>query len=90
MTSLLVNTGDTLVAINVSSLTTTARMSDQQFYEFCRTNPELRIERNANGEVIIRPPVFVDTGNRNGRIFGQLYMWSEIDGTGEAFDLPDS
>lgn len=69
--------------INVSSLTTDAQMSDQQFYEFCHTNPELRIERNANGEVIIMLPAFADTGNRNGRIFGQLYIWSEIDGTGE-------
>jgi Uma2 family endonuclease len=71
--------------IDLSSLTATT-MSDQQFYEFCRTNPDLRVERNADGEIIVMPPAFSDTGNRNGRVFGQLYVWSETDGTGEAFD----
>jgi Uma2 family endonuclease len=36
--------------------------------------------------VIIMPPAFSDTGNRNGRLFGQVFIWSEADGTGEAFD----
>lgn len=86
MTSLLVNAANTPVPINLSALTATAPMSDQQFYDFCQTNPDLRIERNANGDVIVMPPAFADTGNRNGRLFGQLYIWSEADGTGEAFD----
>ena len=86
MTNLLVKSVQAAVPINLSSLTTMAKMSDQQFYNFCQTNPDLRIERNANGEIIIMPPAFSDTGNRNGRIFGQLYIWSEANGTGEAFD----
>ncbi|MEO0867024.1 MAG: Uma2 family endonuclease [Cyanobacteria bacterium J06642_11] len=86
MTNLLVKSIQAAVPINLSSLTTLAQMSDRQFYEFCRTNPDLRIERNADGEIIVMPPAFSDTGNRNGRIFGQLYIWSESDGTGEAFD----
>ncbi|MEM6252750.1 MAG: Uma2 family endonuclease [Cyanobacteria bacterium P01_D01_bin.156] len=86
MTNLLVKSVQAAVPINLSSLTTLAKMSNQQFYEFCRTNPELRIERSADGEIIVMPPAFSDTGNRNGRIFGQLFIWSEADGTGEAFD----
>ena len=86
MTSLLVKSEQMPLAINLSSLTTMSKMSDQQFYDFCRTNPDLRIERNANGEIIVIPPAFADTGNRNGRIFGQLFVWSEADATGEAFD----
>ncbi|MGB3493277.1 MAG: Uma2 family endonuclease [Elainellaceae cyanobacterium] len=86
MTSLLVSAVDMSVPINLSSLIATTPVSDRQFYEFCQTNPELRIERNANGDVIVMPPAFSDTGNRNGRLFGQLYIWSEADGTGEAFD----
>ncbi|MGL5076106.1 MAG: Uma2 family endonuclease [Waterburya sp.] len=46
----------------------------------------MRIEQNANGEIIVMPPVFADTGNRNGRVFGQLFVWSEANATGEAFD----
>ncbi|MBT9317194.1 Uma2 family endonuclease [Leptothoe spongobia] len=86
MTSLLVKSVEMSLLIDLSSLTIMSKMSDQQFYEFCRTNPELRIERTANGEIIVMPPAFADNGNRNGRIFGQLYVWSETDGTGEAFD----
>ncbi|KAM3115310.1 Uma2 family endonuclease [Phormidesmis sp. 146-33] len=86
MTSLLVKSAQMLMPIDLSSLTTLSKMSDQQFYEFCRTNPDLRIERNATGEIVVMPPAFADTGNRNGRVFGQLYVWSEADGTGEVFD----
>jgi len=86
MTSLLVKSEQMPLAINLSSLTTMSKMSDQQFYDFCRTNPDLRIERNAKGEIIVMPPAFADTGNRNGRVFGQLFVWSEADATGEAFD----
>ena len=56
--------------INLSSLTATLRMSDQQFYDFCRTNPELRIERNADREIAVMPPALADTGNRKGKVFG--------------------
>ncbi|MEM9009547.1 MAG: Uma2 family endonuclease [Cyanobacteria bacterium P01_F01_bin.86] len=86
MTNLLVQSAQTPVPIDLSALITLPKMSDQQFYDFCRTNSELRIERNASGEIIVMPPAFADTGNRNGRVFGQLYVWSEADGTGEAFD----
>ncbi len=86
MTSLLFKSEQMSMPIDLSSLTPTSKMSDQQFYDFCRTNPDLRIERSADGEIIIMPPAFADTGNRNGRIFGQLFIWAEADATGEAFD----
>jgi Uma2 family endonuclease len=86
MTNLLVKSEQMPLPIDLSSLTTILKVSDQQFYDFCRTNPDLRIERNANGEIIVMPPAFADTGNRNGRVFGQLFIWSETDSTGEAFD----
>ena len=61
-------------------------MSYAEFYEFCRTNPELRIERNANGEVIVMPPAFSDTGNRNVNISAQVFNWAEQSGMGAVFD----
>jgi Uma2 family endonuclease len=61
-------------------------MTAEQFYEFCLANPELRIERTAQGEVIIMSPAFADTGNRNFNIAGQLSAWTEQDGTGIGFD----
>ncbi|MDB9524898.1 Uma2 family endonuclease [Oscillatoria sp. CS-180] len=86
MTNLLVKSVKTLLPINLSSFFELSEMSEEQFYDFCKTNPDLRIERNAGGEIIVMPPAFSDAGNRNGRVFGQLYIWSEADGTGEAFD----
>lgn len=86
MAGLLVKSVEVPLPIDLSSLLAVPQMSDEQFYDFCRTNPDLRIERNANGEIVVMPPAFADTGNRNGRIFGQLYVWAEADGTGEVFD----
>ncbi|MHC5833747.1 MAG: Uma2 family endonuclease, partial [Nostoc sp.] len=40
----------------------------------------------ANGEVIIMPPAFSDTGNRNFNIAAQLGYWTEQDSTGIGFD----
>jgi Uma2 family endonuclease len=61
-------------------------MTEEQFYEFCLANRDLRIERTASGEVIVMPPAFSDTGNRNFNIAAQLWNWSELDGTGLGFD----
>jgi len=35
-------------------------MDDDEYYEFCMKNPELRIEREANGEIVIMPPTKPD------------------------------
>ena len=61
-------------------------MDEEQFYEFCRLNDELRIERTAEGDLEIMPPTGGETGNRNLKIALQLGAWTERDGTGVAFD----
>ena len=61
-------------------------MSREEFYEFCLANKDLRIERTATGEVIVMPPAFSDTGNRNFNLAVQLGIWAEKDGTGLGFD----
>ncbi len=72
--------------VDLSALVPQLKMSDEQFYEFCRSNPELRIERLATGEAIVMPPAFSDTGNRNFKIAQQVGNWADEDGTGETFD----
>jgi Uma2 family endonuclease len=62
------------------------KVSDEQFFDFCQANRDLRIERNKFGEISIMPPTGSETGNRGGNIFGQLWVWSEQDGTGLTFD----
>ncbi|TAE59076.1 MAG: Uma2 family endonuclease [Nostocales cyanobacterium] len=61
-------------------------MTDDQFFQLCQNNRELRFERTANGDLIIMPPTGGETGNRNGRVNQQLFNWTDADGTGIAFD----
>ena len=68
--------------------------TEGQFYEFCRLNHELRIERNAEGEVSIMPPAGWETAEKNAEITYRLRRWAR-DGTGRTADssagylLPD-
>jgi Uma2 family endonuclease len=86
MTSLLIQSVMMPLPIDLSALMTLPKMTDAQFYQFCRTNPDLRIERNASGEVVVMPPTFSDTGNSNFKAVVQLGVWAEQDGRGEGFD----
>ena len=70
----------------VLQIPSSMQMTDEQFFEFCQVNRDLRIERNKFGEISIMPPTGGITGNRGGNIFGQLWVWSEQDGTGITFD----
>lgn len=83
MTTLLIQTESIPLTVNFPSL---LLMTSEQFYEFCQANRDLRIERTANGEVVIMPPAFSDTGNRNFNIAIQLGNWAEQEGTGICFD----
>ena len=62
------------------------QMTDDEFFDFCQINSELRIERNKSGELLIMPPTGGTTGNRSGSVFGELYIWARQDGTGMCFD----
>lgn len=61
------------------------QITDEQFFDFCQINGDLRIERNKLGEISIMPPTGSETGNRENNILGQLWVWSEQDGTGLTF-----
>lgn len=83
MTTLLIQNESTPLTVILPG---SESMTTEQFYEFCLANRDLRIERTANGEVIVMPPAFSDTGNRNLKIAQQVGNWADRDGTGETFD----
>lgn len=60
--------------------------TDEEFYNFCMDNPELKFERTANGEIIIMSNTGGITGNRNAEINFQLYAWNRIYKLGKVFD----
>ncbi|NCJ08290.1 Uma2 family endonuclease [Synechococcales cyanobacterium C] len=82
-TTLRIQTETTPVIV---SLPTNGDMTRDEFSALCLANRDLRIERTATGEVIIMPPAFSDTGNRNFNLAAHLWVWSEQDGTGLGFD----
>ena len=61
-------------------------LSDDDFFQLCQDNRDLRLERSPNGEVLIMPPTGGETGRRSMRIAGQLDAWTEAHGQGVAFD----
>jgi Uma2 family endonuclease len=61
-------------------------MDDDEYFEFCSQNAELRIERDANGEIVIMPPAGFETGYRNNELSRQLGNWARADGRGVALD----
>jgi len=69
----------------VFQLPSSVKMTDEQFFDFCQINRNLRIERNKFGEISIMSPAGSETGNREINILGQLWVWTEKDGTGIAF-----
>jgi Uma2 family endonuclease len=62
------------------------RMNDEEFFEFCQLNPELRIERTSGGDIIVMAPTGGKTGRRNARLIAAFGIWAEKDGSGQFFD----
>ncbi len=61
-------------------------ITEDQFFALCQLNRDLRLERNAEGDIIVMPPTGGETGNRNAEITGQVVSWTKQDGTGAVFD----
>jgi Uma2 family endonuclease len=72
------------VIINFDSLL--KKMDDEEFFQFCLINNELRIERTKEGDLIIMPPTTPKTGNRNFELTASFGAWAKQDGTGKGFD----
>ena len=70
----------------ILNLSPTIELTDEQFFQLCVNNRDLRLEQTAEGELIIMPPTGWKSGNRNSRLTQRLGNWTDADGTGLAFD----
>ena len=61
-------------------------MSEDEYFEFCVRNDNLRIERTAGGEILIMAPTGFETGYRNSDLTRQLSTWARQDAQGVALD----
>jgi len=52
-------------------------MTDEEFFQFCMTNKEMRIERDKDRNIIIMPPVTFDSGNHESEVFGEVRNWNK-------------
>ncbi len=64
----------------------TRTFSDEEFLDFCARHPDARIERESDGEIIIMPPAFTETGGKNSSLTALVWLWAREDGTGRAFE----
>ncbi|MBD1807604.1 Uma2 family endonuclease [Microcoleus sp. FACHB-SPT15] len=62
-------------------------VTQEQFAAIAAANRDLRLERTAQGELIVNPPTGWETGERNRSLTGQLDRWyEENEDLGKAFD----
>jgi Uma2 family endonuclease len=61
------------------------KYSDDAYLEFCEANPDLLVERNAEGEIIIVPPAGGESDYRNANAVMQLSSWALRSGRGKVF-----
>jgi len=73
----------TAITLNLNSI---IKLTSEQFYQLCEENPDLKLERNANGELIVMPPTGGETGKTNSKFNLQIGLWNEQTQLGEAFD----
>lgn len=72
------------------------RMTDEEFVRFCEDNPDLRIERTPDKEIIIMAPTFARTGVIHSIINSKLVKWSldtksgVVTDSSTGFHLPDT
>lgn len=62
------------------------KISDDEFENFCRHNPDVQIELSKEGEIIIMPPTGGETGIRNFSLIFEFGKWMEKNQTGVGFD----
>ena len=61
-------------------------LTDEQFYQLCLKNSDVKFERNAQGHIIIISPTGGETGKYNVEISADLVNWNRQTKLGVCFD----
>ncbi len=73
-----------MVAI-VLNLKPFIELTDDQFYKLCQSHLDLKLERTAQGELVIVSPVGGEGGSREADLIGDLVLWNRQTGLGKVF-----
>lgn len=68
------------------SLKSVIDLTDEQFFQLCRKNSDLRFERNAQGDITVMAPVGSKTSARNSDLNDDLVFWNRRTKLGIVFD----
>ncbi len=71
----------TLLTLDLS----TTHLTDEQFYQLCIKNRDLRLERTAKGVLIVMSPVGGESGNRELEFGIDLGIWNRSSKLGKVF-----
>lgn len=77
-----VNTQPLLLDVSHTTLTVTP----EQFDRLCIDNPDLRLELTPDRKLIVMAPTGGESGKKNFKLSGQLFVWNDRTEQGEAFD----
>lgn len=72
-----------MIALN---LRPSLELTDETFWQICQNNPELRLEKTAQGKLVAMSPTGSESGYRNADLLGQLWQWNRQKGLGIVFD----
>ncbi|ELR98182.1 Uma2 family endonuclease [Gloeocapsa sp. PCC 73106] len=73
----------TSIPLNLSAVT---QLDEVRFYQICQSNPDLKLELNSTGELIIMSPTGGITGKLNSDINTELNLWNRQTNLGIVFD----
>ena len=62
------------------------KLSEDEFFDFCQDNADMRIEMDKNGDIEIMAPTGMETGIKNFNLIIDFGNWARKDGTGQGFD----
>lgn len=72
-----------MIAINMRPI---LKLTDVEFEQLCHSNPELRLERTATGDLVVMSPAGSETGHYNVELATELTLWNRRTQLGITFD----
>jgi Uma2 family endonuclease len=69
----------------VLNLDPVVRLTDEQFYQLCMANRDLKLERNKEGELIVVSPVGGESGNQEADLIVDVGNWNRQTQLGKVF-----
>jgi Uma2 family endonuclease len=73
----------TAITLNLNPI---IKLTEDQFFQLCQENDNIRLERTAKGELIIMSPAGGETSSSNAGLTAQLWIWNEPNKLGKVFD----